>query len=148
MDLRVQIGIPLFIVLCTITTMLLLLDDGCVGLLRADIQFRRNTIFALTKLLCLPLFIQLWPSRSGIEIVLAWLTRLVASLIYVAAKLRTLTRGQPSRLDFRAILAKRHLVAGHHTLYLSINAPSLLLPVLVTATLGPVQGLHTRHRHS
>jgi O-antigen/teichoic acid export membrane protein len=134
------IGVPIFILLSTLTTVLLVLDDGCIGLLRGDIQLRRNSTFAAVKLLCLPIFIELWPAHSGMEIVAAWVAGLAVSAVYVVARLWQVTQGQSSRLDFRGILEKRRLVAGHHTLYLSINAPSLLLPVLVTATLGPVDG--------
>ncbi len=125
------LDVPLFIVLSTLTTVLLLLDDACVGLLRGDLQLRRNTVFALTKLAILPILVALWASRLGSELVLAWTVGLAVSLVTVSIQLRRLTDGQPSRLEFKRLLAKRRLIAAHHWLNVSVQAPRLALPILV-----------------
>jgi len=129
-------GIIVFTLVCAFTTILLVLDDSCIGLLRGDLQLRRNTVFAVSKLLFLPVLITVWPNRSGTELVVAWMAGLVISLVVLVQGLRTLTRGQSSRLDFKRIFEKRRLMVGHHFLNLSIASPSLILPVLVAVIVG------------
>lgn len=136
-DLDGPAGILVFALLSAGTTIVLVLDDACIGLLRGDLQLRRNSVFAATKLLLLPVFIYVWATRSGLELVVAWLAGLVISLATLGAHLGVLTSGQSSRLEFRRLFEKRRLMAGHHWLNLSIQAPRLLLPVLVALIIGP-----------
>ena len=90
----------------------------------------------MSKLLLLPLIIVAWSNRSGTELVVAWLAGLVISCATLSVKLAELTRGQPSRLDFRRIIEKRRLMASHHWLNISISAPRLVLPILVVTIVG------------
>ena len=131
------VGLLVFTLLGTLTTVLLVLDDACIGLLRGDLQLKRNAVFAVSKLALLPVLIWVWASPSGIELVVAWLAGLAISSITLGFQLRKLTRGQPSHFEFRRLLAKRRLMVGHHWLNLSIQAPRLLLPVLVVLIIGP-----------
>jgi O-antigen/teichoic acid export membrane protein len=130
-------GILIFAVLSALTTVLVLLDDACIGLLRGDLQLRRNAVFAVSKLALLPVLIWVWASQSGTELVIAWLIGLAISLITLGIQLAKLTKGQSSRLDFARIFEKRRLVMGHHWLNLSIQSPRLVLPVLVAIIVGP-----------
>lgn len=131
------VGTPVFVLLSVFTTVLVVLDDACIGLLRGDLQLWRNTVFAVSKLLLLPLLILAWASQSGAELVVAWLAGLAISLVTLTIKLTQLTRGQPSGLDFRGLFAKRRLMAGHHWLNISISAPRLVLPILVATVVSP-----------
>jgi O-antigen/teichoic acid export membrane protein len=130
------VGLLVFALLGSVTTMLLVLDDACIGLLRGDLQLKRNAVFAVSKLALLPLLIWAWASASGIELVVAWLAGLVISCVTLGLQLAKVTRGQPSRLEFRRLFEKRQLMIGHHWLNLSIQAPRLVLPVLVIVILG------------
>jgi O-antigen/teichoic acid export membrane protein len=130
-------GILIFAVLSALTTVLVLLDDACIGLLRGDLQLRRNAVFAVSKLAILPVLIWAWATQSGIELVVAWMLGLLISLITLAIQLAKLTRGQSSRLDLGRIVEKRKLVMSHHWLNLSIQSPRLILPVLVAIINGP-----------
>ena len=131
------IGITVFVLLSVLTTLLLVLDDTCIGFLRGDLQLRRNGVFAISKLVLLPVLILIWPDLSGTELEAAWLSGLVVSLIFLARRLGELTSGQSSRLDFGRLIAKRRLILGHHSLNLSVAAPGLILPVLVAIIIGP-----------
>jgi O-antigen/teichoic acid export membrane protein len=130
-------GILTFAVLSAFTTVLVLLDDACIGLLRGDLQLRRNAVFAVSKLALLPLLIWVWASQSGAELVIAWLIGLAISLVTLSVQLAKLTKGQSTHLDFGRIFAQRKLVMGHHWLNLSIQSPRLILPVLVAIIVGP-----------
>jgi O-antigen/teichoic acid export membrane protein len=131
------VGILIFALLSALTTILLVLDDSCVGLLRGDIQFRRNAVFAVSKLLLLPLLIVVWPNSSGTELIVAWLAGLAVSLATLSYQLGKVTRGQHSHFNFPGIFAKRSLMFRHHWLNLSIQSSRLVLPVLVIALVGP-----------
>jgi O-antigen/teichoic acid export membrane protein len=131
------LGLLVFALLGSLTTVLLVLDDACIGLLRGDLQLKRNAVFAVSKLALLPLLIWAWASQSGIELVVAWLAGLAISCVTLTVQLVKVTRGQPSRLEFRRLLEKRQLMIGHHWLNLSIQSPRLILPVLVIVILGP-----------
>ena len=74
------VGLLVFALLSCLTTVLLVLDDACIGLLRGDLQLKRNAVFAVSKLALLPLLIWAWSSRSGIELVVAWLAGLAISI--------------------------------------------------------------------
>ena len=130
-------SILIFAVLSALTTVLVLLDDACIGLLRGDLQLRRNAVFAVSKLALLPILIWAWSSQSGMELVVAWMGGLAISLATLGVQLAKLTKGQSSRLDLQRILDKRRLVMGHHWLNLSIQSPRLILPVLVAIIVGP-----------
>jgi len=125
------VGTIVFILLSAFTTILVVLDDACIGLLRGDLQLKRNTVFAVSKLAILPVLITVWATQSGTELVVAWLVGLTVSLGTLAVRLAQLTSGQSSRLDFRMIYGKRRLMVGHHWLNVSISAPRLVLPILV-----------------
>lgn len=130
--------ILVFTCLGVLSTVVVVLDDACIGLLRGELQFKRNTVFAASKLLLLPVLIVVWPSnRSGTELVVAWLVGLVISVLAVGMGLRSLTRGQRTHLDFERLVAKRRLIVGHHSLNLSIQSPRLIIPVLVATIVGP-----------
>ncbi len=132
------VGTIVFILLSMFTTILVVLDDACIGLLRGDLQLRRNAVFAVSKLLLLPLLILAWATQSGTELVVAWLAGLTISLVTLTTKLAQLTRGQSSGFDFRGLFGKRRLMAGHHWLNISISAPRLVLPILVATAVSPV----------
>jgi O-antigen/teichoic acid export membrane protein len=131
------VGTLVFILLSSFTTILVVLDDACIGLLRGDLQLGRNIVFAVSKLLLLPLLILAWSTQSGTELVVAWLAGLMISLVTLTIKLTQLTRGQASGLDFRGLFGKRRLMVGHHWLNISISAPGLVLPILVATVVSP-----------
>jgi len=134
--LTIPVGLLVFALLSAMTTMLIILDDSCVGLFRADLQFRRNAVFAVAKLLILPAIIIAWPSKSGTELEVAWLLGLAISIVTVGIALRKVTEGGSSRLNFHRIIEKRRLMAGHHSLNVSIQSPRLLIPVVVATVVG------------
>jgi O-antigen/teichoic acid export membrane protein len=125
--------LSIFAALAALTTVSLIVDDACIGLLRGDLQLSRNTVFAASKLLLLPLAALAWKQSSGSALVAAWLAGTVLSLVSVGWRIRSVTKGDPFRLDARLLISKRRMIYGHHWLNVSIQAPRSLLPVLVTA---------------
>jgi O-antigen/teichoic acid export membrane protein len=131
------VGILVFVLLAALSTVLLVLDDACIGLLRGDLQLRRNAVFAVSKLALLPILIALWASQTGVELVVAWTAGLAISTLVLIFELGKLTKGQSSRLDFRNLFDKRRLMFRHHWLNLSIQSPRLIFPVLVALIVSP-----------
>ena len=130
-------GVLVFVILAVLSTVLLVLDDACIGLLRGDLQLRRNAVFAVGKLVLLPLLITVWAAQSGIELVVAWTAGLMVSMLVLVLELGRLTEGQSSRLDFQNLFRKRHLMFRHHWLNISIQSPRLVFPVVVALIVGP-----------
>lgn len=130
-------GVIVFVILAVFSTVLLVLDDACIGLLRGDLQLRRNAVFAVGKLVLLPLLVTVWAAQSGIELVVAWTAGLIISMLVLVLELGRLTEGQSSRLDFQNLFLKRHLMFRHHWLNISIQSPRLIFPVVVALIVGP-----------
>jgi O-antigen/teichoic acid export membrane protein len=131
------VPLVVFALLSALTSIALVLDDACIGLLRGELQLRRNSIFAAGKLLLLPILAVIWHPNTGIELVVAWLAGLGFSLVVITHELGRQTIGQSSSTSFRRFVEKRRLVVGHHSLNLAILAPRLILPVIVATLVGP-----------
>jgi O-antigen/teichoic acid export membrane protein len=129
-------GIVIFVLLSIATSVLVVLDDSCIGLLRGDLQLKRNAVFAVSKLLVLPLLILIWKSSAGLELEAAWLVGLIISFATLARSLVNVTKGQFSRLWLKELFERRGLVLAHYVLNLSILSPGLITPVLVALIVG------------
>jgi O-antigen/teichoic acid export membrane protein len=130
------IALIVFALLSALSAVSIVVDDSCIGLLRGYLQLRRNSVFSVSKLLILPILIAAWRPKSGSELVVAWLAGLAISLATVSRGLRRPTLGQSSRLNFRRFIEQRSLMARHHWLNVAIQAPRLVLPVLVATIVG------------
>jgi O-antigen/teichoic acid export membrane protein len=143
-----------------LTAITLVLDDACIGLLRGGLQLWRNAIFAAVKLASL-LAVALWLSHvTGLTIYATWVLGNVCSLAVLAAY-ALMKKGWAGRgyfLHFRPVgrsqdavryrseqenltqwglLKKLGLSAlKHHLLNVTLQAPALILPVLVTIMLS------------
>lgn len=121
-----------------LTAITLVLDQALIGLLRGELQFWRNTLFAMIKLVAL-LGVAFWLSHSvGLTIYNTWTLGNVLSLGALAAFV-ILKHGWSGRrwMPHWGLLGKLRLSAlQHHILNLIIQAPSLALPLFVTALLS------------
>jgi O-antigen/teichoic acid export membrane protein len=130
------VSLFVFALLSALSAVSIVLDDSCIGLLRGDLQLRRNAVFSVSKLLLLPILVAVWRPKSGTEMVVAWLAGLTISLATLVQVLRKPTVGQSSRINFRQFIEQRSLMAKHHWLNVSIQSPRLILPVLVATIVG------------
>jgi len=129
--------ISLFAFGVSLTSVTLVLDQAVVGLLRSDLQLWRNTIFAIVKLVAL-IIAGLWLTKKlGFTIYMTWLGGNIVSLAVLAAY-AALKNGRTN--SFRpqwALLGKLGSTAlGHHALNLTLQAPGLMMPIIVTAILS------------
>jgi O-antigen/teichoic acid export membrane protein len=123
-----------------LTSVTLVLDQALVGLLRGSTQLWRNSLFAVSKLLLLVLA-GFWLSaiyKTGMLIYAAWGMGNVLSFLTLFGALK-----RKQSWSLRTFLPRWGLVRTlgisalqHHLLNMTLQAPTLLLPLVVTAMLS------------
>ena len=115
----------------------LVLDYSSIGLERGELQLWRNSIFSVSKLVALVASSVWISSRSGMTLYGTWtvsaLLSLAISLVYSLSQGVKFSDLIP---DFTLHKELRGLALGHYALNLAINAPGMVLPVLVTILLS------------
>ncbi|MCL5256794.1 MAG: oligosaccharide flippase family protein [Chloroflexi bacterium] len=121
----------------SLTGMGLVLDQALIGLLRGELQLWRNTLFAVSKLIILIGAGLWWQDKSWLAIYLTWL---LGNLLSMVVLIRIVTRsGEKTgtlRLQWGILRGLGRTAVAHHALNLSSQAPSLILPVIVTIVLS------------
>lgn len=137
--LRTSIGnIALFTFGVSLTAITLVLDQALIGLLRGGMQLWRNTFFAVTKLVAL-FAVAFWVFKeTGLTIYATWVIGNALSLVALACF--AVIKGEKVNKNYLpqwGLLRKLGPEAlKHHALNLTLQAPSLILPVLVTVMLS------------
>jgi O-antigen/teichoic acid export membrane protein len=120
------------------SAMTLVLDQALIGLLKGGLQFWRNVFFALIKLVAL-LVVNFWPSQQvGMKIYATWMVSAGLSLGLIVLNIVLNRRWRRKNYWPQwQLLRKLGLAAvQHHMLNLTLQAPTQLLPVLVTFLLS------------
>lgn len=128
----------LFALGVSLTAVTSVLDQAFIGLLRGEMQLWRNALFSVIKLAAL-LAADLWLSQvTGLTIYVTWIIGNVFSLVVFALFLAIKRIGTPrSYLPQWKLLRRFGSTAlKHHALNLMLQAPALVLPVLVTIMLS------------
>jgi len=121
-----------------LTTVGLVLDQALIGFLRGDLQLRRNAMLAVLKLLALAGFALGAASRTGLGLYGAWAIGNLLSLVALGAWIVRRERGLHGfGLDLALVRRVRGEAVSHHAFNLSISAPWMVLPVIVTIVLSP-----------
>lgn len=128
-------NVALFAVGVSFTAITSVLDQALIGLLRGELQLWRNALFAGVKLAAL--FVAgLWLSHTTrLTIYATWV---IGNALSLAALARFApVKGARSYLPQWGLLRKLGPAAlKHHALNLTLDAPPLILPVLVTVLLS------------
>ncbi len=141
-DLNVLVAHPwnvgIFALGVALTASSLVLDQALIGMWRGKTQLWRNGVFAVTKLIILIGAGLLFVDGDGMLIYLTWLAGIVLSLLVFVQP--TLIRGQTLRglspqLGLLRGLGKS--AVGHHIINLALQAPPLLLPLIITLLYSP-----------
>ncbi len=137
--LRASIAdIVIFAAGVSLTAIALVLDQALIGILRGGLQLWRNTLFAVAKLAAL-FVVGLWLSyQVGITIYATWVVGIALSLAVLCGfAVSKKGRERRSCMPQWGLLRKLGPAAlQHHLLNLTLQAPALLLPVLVTTLLS------------
>lgn len=126
----------------TLTGMTWVLDIAVIGLMRGELQLIRNTFFAASKLVFLVLVGLLIKERSAMLIYATWMAGNLFSVGALAVVM--VLRGQrvlfkPNLKYMRGLGGK---TVGHMALDFTLQAPSYLMPILVTAILSATQNAY------
>jgi O-antigen/teichoic acid export membrane protein len=131
-------NIALFAVGVSFTAITLILDQALIGLLQGSLQLWRNALFALAKLIAL-FSAALWLQHvTGLTMYATWAVgnafSLVALVVYVTFKWGWSRRVNTPQWSLLRKLGPAAL--QHHALNLTLQAPDLILPILVTILLS------------
>jgi O-antigen/teichoic acid export membrane protein len=153
-------SVVLFAVGVAATCMGLILDQALIGLLQGHLQMWRNIVFSVLKLVALffvgqmvagAVGLQIYPAAAdalipdsvvqasnvvGLTIYATWVGGLLISIIMLVAILSWRGIRIVARPQFSLIRKLGRVALGHHLLNLSLKAPSLIMPILVTAMLS------------
>jgi O-antigen/teichoic acid export membrane protein len=121
----------------TIIGVTLVFDEATIGLLRGKLQLWRNFLFVMTKLLLLPVTAFFMHDKFGAGIVASWVGGAVLSLALIVLQLIIHRERVFHRPDWGALKALGGLTFIHNWLNLAVSVPWMILPVLVTITVGP-----------
>jgi O-antigen/teichoic acid export membrane protein len=137
--LRASLGdIAIFTAGVSLTAITLVLDQALVGLLRGELQLWRNTLFAGTKLAAL-FVAALWLSHAvGLTIYATWIVGNIVSLAALAgfAVLKGKWSGRIQLPQWGLLRKLGPAALEHHIFNLMLQAPNLILPLLITITLS------------
>lgn len=129
------VGIVLFAAGVVGTAAAFVLDAAFIGIRRPALQFARNAVAAATKLVALIIMGVALRAIDATLLLFGWVAGTVASLLPLSAVARSSTQ-EPRRSLWQVAPGLGRLAIRHHTLNLSILAPGLLMPVVVTAVLS------------
>lgn len=130
-------SVALFAIGVGLTSMTIVLDQALVGLLRGNQQFLRNTIFAVAKLSALFLAGFLIAQPDGLTIYATWALGNILSVAWFGwLFLKKGYRFNDFRLDWTVMRKLGKPAIQHHILNMSLQAPGMLLPMIVTAVLS------------
>jgi len=120
-----------------LASIVIVIDQALIGLLRGGLQLWRNTIFALTKLVIL-FGISFWyPGASAVTIYSTWVIGNLFSLAFLigyAMVRRERIWGYRPQIGLVRKLGYPALI--HHSLNIALQVPGLALPVIVTIVLS------------
>lgn len=130
-------SIALFAVGVSLTAITVVTDQAMIGLLRGELQFGRNVLFAAAKLIALAAAGVWLANGLGQTIYATWALGNLISLLALAM----VARSKGIRLGdclprFGLVRKLGRAAVGHHLLNLSLQTPTLLLPVIVTVMLS------------
>jgi len=137
--LRASIGnIAIFMMGVSLTTSTLVLDQALIGLLRGKLQLWRNAFFAAVKLIVLFMMGLLLSKGTGLTIYATWVIGNILSLAVLGAFaiLKGEWSGRIYLPQWRLLQKLGPQALKHHLLNLTLQAPPLILPVLVTILLS------------
>jgi ubiquinone/menaquinone biosynthesis C-methylase UbiE/O-antigen/teichoic acid export membrane protein len=128
----------LFAVGVALTGVSLVFDTAVIGLFLGRLQLLRNGLFAAIKLAALLIAVALLPNRNWETIYGTWVLGNLLSFAAPLAMLLRSVRGRPDsvRPQMGLLIGNVRAALGHHGLNLALQAPPLLLPLVVTITLS------------
>jgi ubiquinone/menaquinone biosynthesis C-methylase UbiE/O-antigen/teichoic acid export membrane protein len=131
-------GVFLFAIGVALTGVSLVFDTAVIGLFLGRLQLLRNGLFAALKLAALLAAVALLPNRNWETICGTWVLASFLSFAWPLPMLLLTTRAgaESVRPNIGMLRGKAWAALGHHSLNLALQAPALLLPLVVTIALS------------
>lgn len=120
-----------------LTGVSLVFDQATIGMLRGGLQLTRNVIFAVAKLLALPVAAIILHDQFGGGVTMSWVAGTATSMVLVAVWLRLNGTSVLPRPDWNVLRNLGKTALAHNWLNLAITVPRSLIPVLVTVIISP-----------
>lgn len=132
------LNFALFAVGVSLTAISLVFDQALVGLLRSDLQLWRNALFAVIKLVALFMGATILFHPLGMAVYATWAFGNVLSLGLLIGLVVCSRRwsGHFFQPEWSLMRQLRATAMQHHMLNLVLQAPTLILPVLVATLLS------------
>ncbi len=127
----------IFAVGVSLNAITLVLDQALIGLLRGSLQLWRNTLFAVIKLVTL-FWVGSWLTQNpGIALYAMWAISSSISVLVLVVPIALKKKGVKRYVPQWSLLSKLGGAAiQHHLLNLTLQFPTQVLPLLVTALLS------------
>lgn len=131
-------NIALFAVGVSLSAITLVLDGAFTGLLHSELQFWRNTLFALVKLIALVGAGLLLSHAFGMTIYATWAVGNALSLIVLIGSGLQKKQGYSKlyRPQWKLLRKLAPIALQHHMINVILDIPSLGLPLVVTIVLS------------
>lgn len=130
----------IFLLGVVLTGTTLVLDEALIGMLRGGWQLWRNIVFAVMKLVALALLVLVLHDRLGVGILTAWVAGTAVSVLpLVVLAHRRGIRVLP-RPDWHVLRGLTRVTSEHTWLNNALQAPRLVLPLMVTGILSAAAG--------
>jgi O-antigen/teichoic acid export membrane protein len=120
-----------------LTAITLVFDQATIGLMRGGLQLSRNLVFAVAKLLILPVAATVLHGQFGVGMTLSWVAGSALSLLPIALRLRFAGDPVIARPHWEVLRRLGKTTLAHNWLNLAITVPRSLIPVLVIVVVSP-----------
>ncbi|WP_374967945.1 lipopolysaccharide biosynthesis protein [Terrabacter sp. BE26] len=133
-------GAGLFVLGVALTGAILVFDQATLGLHLSALQLWRNTIFAIVKIGLLVALALAVHDEQGLGILASWVGGTALSMVLLGVVMRL--RGMPiaPRPQWSLLRGLGRTTLAHNWLNLGVQAPRLLIPAVVTATVSASAG--------
>jgi O-antigen/teichoic acid export membrane protein len=125
----------LFILGCCFTGLSLVIDQALLGMLQGVLRMLRQFLFSGCKLVLLAVVTARFSNETAI--LLSWVAAQLVSLLLTAVLARRAGRPAIEAPDFQLLGTLKVKVIDHYLLDVSVQAPGIILPYLVTVCLSP-----------
>jgi O-antigen/teichoic acid export membrane protein len=130
------LSVMVFVVGVALTSVVLVLDQALIGILRGHVQLWRNGIFAVSKLGALALVGLLLTDNLDLLIYATWALGNTISFVYVAGLGLSKAKLTSFLPHWKWLRELRGRALEHYSLNLSLQVPGFTLPLVVTAVLS------------
>ncbi len=137
--LRVNaLDVLIFAIGVSFTSAAAVLDQSLIGILRGNVQFSRNALFALSKLLLLIVIGVCLSLKTGMTIYTSWAAGIVFSFlaVFIYSLLKKGWQGKAYLPQWNLLRKLGVAALQHHMLNLTLQVPTQILPILVTTLLS------------